>query len=475
MMRKNTLTIALAPLVFACSSASAPVDPTVLSAPVAQNITINEIAILQALKVPVMQGGNVADRNGMPLVALRDSVLRIYVTPGNDWTPHQLTARARIATTSPTGSTAQVFSTTTMVGGTTIESDLTTSIQVPIPGIALEPGASITVVLNDTTGDPPDVPTSSARWPADGSSSDLAVSDGGNRVRVMIVPVQYQADGSNRLPDTSDAMMESYRERFYQLYPTAEVDMTVRAPWPYNGVISGNGSGFSSFLMAFGQLRSADMPDPDVYYYAAVEPGSSFNSYCGGGCITGLSPIGGPYSVGIGYTGPQTTETAVHEVGHAHGRYHAPCGGAADPDPMYPYAGALIGVWGYDSINNVMVDPTMTTDMMSYCSPTWISDYHYDLIFSRVRTDNGYYMDWAGGQRSKAYSLAEVPATGNVKVSSVRTQEPWITQGIPREATWEGGSATAYYFPYDHLPGGIMYVPDEVPNRARLADVAIER
>jgi hypothetical protein len=75
----------------------------------------------------------------------------------------------------------------------------------------------------------------------------------------------------------------------------------------------------------------------------------------------------------------------VHEVGHAHGREHSPCGlGGGDYDVGYPYTDAVIGTWGYDDVNEVLLDPTTYYDFMSYCSPTWVSDYTYNALYDRV-------------------------------------------------------------------------------------------
>ncbi len=79
--------------------------------------------------------------------------------------------------------------------------------------------------------------------------------------------------------------------------------------------------------------------------------------FCGGGCVAGLGMIGGSqdaYSraaIGLGYSGEIATETAVHEIGHTHGRQHSPCGGAQGTDPAYPYQDGSIGVWGYDLLD----------------------------------------------------------------------------------------------------------------------------
>src|SRR4029077_8756916 len=67
----------------------------------------------------------------------------------------------------------------------------------------------------------------------------------------------------------------------------------------------------------------------------------------------------------------------AHETGHNMGRQHAPCGGPAGPDPSFPYAGGLIGMWGLDVSTLTLKDPATFADLMSYCNPTWVSDYNW--------------------------------------------------------------------------------------------------
>ncbi len=66
----------------------------------------------------------------------------------------------------------------------------------------------------------------------------------------------------------------------------------------------------------------------------------------------------------------------AHELGHNLYLHHAPCGGAAGPDPAYPHAGGDIGSWGYDFRTGTVVSP-LTRDFMSYCMPLWTSGYNF--------------------------------------------------------------------------------------------------
>jgi hypothetical protein len=67
---------------------------------------------------------------------------------------------------------------------------------------------------------------------------------------------QYNADGSGRLPDTTTAQLEHYRDAFYELYPAASVDVTVHAPIPWSGVIDASGGGWPDVLDALVQQRA---------------------------------------------------------------------------------------------------------------------------------------------------------------------------------------------------------------------------
>ena len=138
----------------------------------------------------------------------------------------------------------------------------------------------------------------------------------------------------------------------------SKVDITVGKPLKWTTAVQATGKGWGQLLDALINLRISDGVPPNVYYYGMCAPSISFEQFCGNGCVLGLSPAStdpnDEYqrgSIGVGYLDSyaESDVTFVHEVGHAHGRQHAPCGGAAQPDPKYPYSDGSIGDWGFDS------------------------------------------------------------------------------------------------------------------------------
>jgi hypothetical protein len=90
-------------------------------------------------------------------------------------------------------------------------------------------------------------------------------------------------------------------------------------------------------------------------------------------------------SIGVGFGGETSSSTMVHEVGHAHGLWHAPCGGPDGVDPNFPYEDGGIGVRGYDLRAEAARETGAYYDLMSYCGPIWVSDYNFDLLHTRVQ------------------------------------------------------------------------------------------
>jgi hypothetical protein len=107
-----------------------------------------------------------------------------------------------------------------------------------------------------------------------------------------------------------------------------------------------------------------------------------------------MGPIIGCNSGGVstGTNGDQVT--MAHELGHACGLPHSPCGVGGDPNfPAYePYdaggvAHAFIGEYGLNINDGTIMSPATFRDWMSYCSPDWVSLYNYGRLLDNANLD----------------------------------------------------------------------------------------
>lgn len=444
--------------------------PTTSGAPLAKGLTISEVAMFQGVRISIAKSGAKVTTRAAATVANREGLLRVYVAPQSGYTPKAITAELSLVVN---GTPQPLLTDTKTISAASTDATLASTFNFSIPGGSLPMGTSYSVALTDpslsggrSTGADP------ARYPQDGSAESLDLHSTGAQLKVTLVPFQYNADGSGRLPDTSAAQQEIYRKSIYALYPAASVAISVRAPYAYSGAISASGSGFSQALQSLVSLRQQDGVAADVYYMGIFAPSASFNSYCGGGCVTGLSGVGTSpndatvrASVGIGFTGTESGLTAAHEIGHAHGRQHAPCGGASGPDPAFPYSGGGIGVWGYNITTKALIDPAQGKDLMGYCQPEWISDYNYEKLRIRMATVNMQPVNRTTMlPEPQNYRFLSVEADGTAswgQETILRTQpfgtEHTVTYKAANGATL--GTVTGYFYEYGDLPGGFMLVP----------------
>lgn len=455
-----------------------PDDPDAPPAPVVSGLAITDVAVFQAVKIPVVKGGSYVPTKSRkaPVVAKRPGLLRVYVTPESSFTAREITAELRLVTAQRK---FPIIRDTKRISKASTDDSFESTLNLELPAESLPPGVTFQVSLTAADGKKlDDGESSKARYPAAGGFEDLGAELAGT-LRVVVVPIKYDADGSGRRPDVGPAQLDRYKKTMMQRYPTSEVEVTTHEPYPWTSKISSNGSGFSEVLRAMTQLRQNDKVDSDVYYYGLLAPAASFASYCGGGCVTGLSTIADEdapvmrASVGIGFAGQESASTMAHEIGHAHGRHHAPCGGPQGVDPGYPYPQAQIGVWGYDIFGKTFISPTKGRDMMGYCPNEWVSDYTYKALFDRItavsltKDVSGRSAPPTSSPTAAHYRVATVGAGGElVWNGDLDLGEP-ITGGTVLASKYisEGGiemmTRPGRFFRFDHLPGGLLVLPKE--------------
>jgi hypothetical protein len=441
-------------------------DPEAPPAPLATGLTLKDLAIYQGVKILLVEDGKWVSSRNAPVVAGRPALVRAFVTPDPSWEGKSVTAELRLES----GSTKHpLIKDTKTITTASTDADTKSTFNFEVPGELLTKDVTFSVALT-MTGGAVASGASNARFPADGTQKGLAAEVGG-ALKIVLVPIKYDYDGSGRTPDVTTKQVELYKQTFMALYPASEVQITVHAPHSWTSQIAGNGTGFSSVLRGITELRQKERPAADVYYYGLLAPTSSFSSFCSGGCVTGLSTVvSNPStsylraSVGVGFTGQSSANTMAHEVGHAHGREHAPCGGANGVDPDFPYTGAQIGVWGYNILTKTFISPTKGRDMMGYCPNEWVSDYTYSGLFDRISAISLPTTTKSGNlgssdSQANVVRIGTVAADGAVSLDGADdlSVDGPLTDGIEVE-----GVAGARYYPFDHMPGGFLVGPKSV-------------
>lgn len=461
MRRSLVLSLALVPVALfsglGCSDSHGAGDN-----PLVAGLSIDQVALFQGLKSPLMLAGAATDST-VPVIAGRAGTLRVYVTPTAAFTPRIIDVHVELTSG---GAALPALDVKQMVSAASNEADLASTINFDLPKETISSDLTYSVSLREASSGSQADGVSGARYPRTGEVALGASASG--VIKITLVPVAFGADGSNRVPATGDADLALFRDRMLALYPVTEVQITVSAPYTWTSNVAADGTGWDELLNAIVNKRADDGADKDVYYYGLFKPAASFDSYCQQGCVLGLSPLAfdpmdefARASIGVGFPGADagSNDTFVHEVGHAHGRQHAPCQ-VQDPDRKYPYADGALGVWGYDAAKKELYDPSADRrDMMGYCDPVWISDYTYNALYTRVKLVNNLSAD-RRDVPSRWQSLIVRPS-GVVRGAVATFQRPPMGSEKQIERIVDGRSErlSARYYPFDHLPGGLLYVP----------------
>ncbi|MGM0557809.1 MAG: hypothetical protein ACQEVA_15600 [Myxococcota bacterium] len=438
-------------------------DTTVPAPTLAEHIAIDSIRAYQSVETTLVSDGAALEPD-IPLVAGRDTLVQVGVEVSNAWQVAEITAEMVLTDTDD--STNTVLKDTRQIRGSSTQGDRSTLFQFVVDGDLLTPTTSVGVRLLGEGSITTDSATeSSARWPRDGTTNSIGATDETGTLRLVLVPFRYNTDGSGRMPDTSNEQLAIIEDALRALYPAVRLRLEVREPADW--------SGYADFGDLNRELRDLKRQDGATfaYYYGMIRPAETFADYCSGTCTTGQSftvssAEATSYRVGsgVGFSGERWAWTLIHELGHMHGRGHAPCDVSWwSDDDNYPHSGGIIGVNAWDGLNDRLLGPNDATDFMGYCDNLWVSDYTYMGIFDRMAMANALQepMSLAPKQtwRYVNWSDRDQPAWGRSTHERTPYSGEWATVVFVDEDGRQIAERRAPYVRYAHGGGRSVLVP----------------
>ncbi|PRQ09021.1 hypothetical protein [Enhygromyxa salina] len=371
--------------------------------PARGELEITEIEVSQSVVQPIYQAGAVVDPTtyGVPLVPNRHMWVRALWDPPLEWTPRPLIARLHLEypdgtqVLHPDRETAK--GSPPVVVGKSTHDDLLSGFYWRLAPEDVVPGMrySVTVVEPEPAFDIPKT-TGKTRWPRDNNTAMPVQADPAG-LNLYLVGVHYDIPGCST--DTSvlpEAEVEAIRSGFEVWTGIETNSVTIDTSL---SVDIGAPTDVLSLLSVVGPIRAEYGDIPDAFFLILLDDCSAVpDGILGVAPVNSDPPVLGEASMryGAGLWNPndvrESVNTAVHEVGHAQGALHAPCGGAAGPDPGYPHENATLGARGLDPLTAQFYAPESFTDFMSYCRPYWVSDYRFTKSYNVQRMLTA----WAG-------------------------------------------------------------------------------
>jgi hypothetical protein len=316
-------------------------------APLTLEVRTSSTVNLRILKA---EWGQTVLKEALRLVAGKEALLRVHLVA----TPSALSLSQPLAGAVYQGSAFVgnlSFTCPNPIPTTTAQGSLSTTCNATLPGNWVAPGLRV-----ELQADPNDQVAES-----DESDNALTLSPSvgaGTALHLTVVPVVHQGQAPS---------IPNFAQTLWRIWPLQSIASNTRAPYTFSGALGpSDGHAWSQLLDELRILRQTD--GSGRYYYGFVRV-----SYTSG--IAGIGYIGYPVAAGWDYASSAPAVMA-HELGHNFGRDHAPCGVSGDPN--YPYPNGSIGTWGYDLASGTLRDPSERYDLMSYCSPQWVSDYTYE-------------------------------------------------------------------------------------------------
>ena len=296
-------------------------------------------------------------RHPVPLVAGEEALLRVFVTAARATEEVIPPVRARFFVDGSEQHVAQIPAGANPIPTSVDEGELPQSANIAIPGQFVRPGLEMVVEIDpeDTLDPALGVPT---RIPETGRMAvevrEMPV------LRLTVVPFLWMTNPDEEVLDAVKSMEadpegHALLEDTRTLLPVGDIDVEAHEPV---SITSNQGA------VILNQVEALRVIEGGAGHYLGMMSG------------TVVGP-GYAHTPGWSSFAIPNPRFIAHELGHNMSLLHAPCGGVVwGLDPAFPDAEGGIAAWGYDVRSGRVVLPTQA-DLMSYCLPHWIGEYHF--------------------------------------------------------------------------------------------------
>ena len=294
----------------------------------------------------------------VPLVAEERALLRVFPTARKATSVGIPLVRARFYLNGRETHVEDIPGKSTPIPTAVDESSLSKSANAEIPAEVIEPGLEMVIEV-DPEGTLDEDLGVAKRIPETGRLAvevrDMPVFD------LTVIPFVWTQTNDESIVDLAEAMAADPENHEMlgdtrTLLPIGDLEVTAHEP-----VVS---SSNSAFVLLAQTVAIRAMEGGTGHYKGMMSP--PVTEAGGVARLPGRSSFSQPYA-----------DILAHELGHNLYLFHAPCGGAGGPDPSFPYSDGSIGAWGYDFRDGGRLVRPSAPDLMSYCGPKWISDYHF--------------------------------------------------------------------------------------------------
>lgn len=308
----------------------------------------------------------------VPLVAGREALLRVFVTAPSGSRVAIPAVRATFYVASTEVYSAEIADKPGPLPPGISEDSLAFSANVQIPSEVLRPGLEMVVEIDPQKTLDPTIGVAN-RIPEVGRMSlDVRETPA---FQLTVVPFLWSPKPDSLVLDITESMANDPRHELLAmtrtLLPIGSMEVTQHEP-----VLTSHNNSYD----LIGETAAIHVLEGERGYYL----GSMTGQFTG---IDGLALQGSRVTFSTVDRGNRSEFVIAHELGHNMNLLHPPGCDAGGPDHLFPYPNGQIGAWGYDLVAQHLVPPG-TGDLMSYCAPEWVSDYHFsNALGYRLRTE----------------------------------------------------------------------------------------